>query len=77
MDNAIQLPWEMSFQLRGKVNTSNMIVRTEEEEEQVEEEEELVTLIGSVTDRMGSQSDTGYIPWPAATILARWLAQNR
>lgn len=37
--------------------------------------EGLVALLTSIGDqRMGAQADTGYVNWPAATILARWLA---
>lgn len=35
----------------------------------------LVALLTAIGDRrMGGQADTGYVNWPAATILARWLA---
>jgi hypothetical protein len=35
----------------------------------------LVALLTPIADRrMGGQADTGYVNWPAATILARWLA---
>ena len=37
--------------------------------------EGLVALLTAIGDRrMGGQADTGYVNWPAATILARWLA---
>lgn len=67
MENHIHLPREMLFPLDQQSGGKDQSTATGE----------LVTLIGSVTDRMASQSDTGYISWPAATILARWIVRNR
>lgn len=38
--------------------------------------DELIVLIKPVANRMGGQCDTGFALWPAATILARFIAQN-
>lgn len=34
-------------------------------------------LVERVKQRMGSQLDTGYALWPAAVILARYLARRK
>lgn len=39
--------------------------------------EEVVLLLRQVGERMSCQADTGFKLWPAATILARFLATNR
>ena len=33
-----------------------------------------MVLLTPISERMGSQADTGFSLWPAATILARWIA---
>ena len=33
-------------------------------------------LINQVTDRQSAQKDVGYVMWPSAVVLSRWLVSN-
>ena len=38
--------------------------------------DEVKILINQVTDRQSAQKDVGYVMWPSAVVLSRWLVTN-
>jgi hypothetical protein len=62
--------------VRVPIHSHSSITTTQKTQEHQPKDEELVVLITPIADRMGSQADTGYFLWPAATILARFIVGN-
>lgn len=74
-----ELEQRLPLVFRFRLKTSECIQRYgyQNPKQQNETCEELVVLVNQVNARQSAQKDVGFVMWPSAVVLSRWLISNQ